>query len=277
MNPWCGASVPLYAVRKHSASSAFGFCAVDTSDAVGIVGFCVRSCRKACAVKSNPRTSHKRPSVAVCFPVDSSYLQRDCRVVDCVGLARYAVRIFLILPVMSVFTGVKATLPRRSKREVVDSAADRNLSVSIPPSETGTSAKCVCRVSNQVWEGAMGFWAAMMSKVVELVGLWWMILQRVCGRVSVEQTVATSVYLRRRAEAGEGKEILKKGIQHMISMNRGVRLQEHLVGFVPRGSCQSVVRSGARGPQIGAAGRRHFEFPWKARPKKLEQEQERVA
>ena len=57
-----------------------------------------------------------------------------------------------MLPFMSDLTGVKATEPRRSKRVVVDSAAERKSRVEMPLSvgSIGTLEKCVLRVSNQV-------------------------------------------------------------------------------------------------------------------------------
>ena len=57
-----------------------------------------------------------------------------------------------MLPVMSDLTGVKATEPSRSKRVVVDSAAERKSRAEMPLSASmGTFEKCVLRVSNHVF------------------------------------------------------------------------------------------------------------------------------
>ena len=86
------------------------------------------------------RVSHKRPSVAVCFFVLSSFTQRDWMVSESRGAASWRSRSFcwglrwsvtisgvvkedglkvewrgtLILPIISFLTGVKATDPSRS-------------------------------------------------------------------------------------------------------------------------------------------------------------------
>ena len=51
----------------------------------GTAALAVRSWRRAWAVKSRPRTSQRRPSVAVWDFVDSSDLTRDCKVVEVWG------------------------------------------------------------------------------------------------------------------------------------------------------------------------------------------------
>ena len=103
-------------------------------------------------MKSNALVSHTSPSVAVCDLEAISDLHSACRVCDVLGEALKRVRIFVMFPVMSDLTGVKATEPRRSKSEVRDSEAERKERVSMLSSELfiGTSDHFVLRLENQV-------------------------------------------------------------------------------------------------------------------------------
>lgn len=58
--------------------------------------------------------SHSSPSLAVCFFVANSFLTRSCSVSLWRGAASCRSRIFLMLPSMSLLTGLNATLPRTS-------------------------------------------------------------------------------------------------------------------------------------------------------------------
>lgn len=86
-------------------------------------------------VKSRPRFSHRRPSVAVCLFSFNSLRTRSWRLSDLRGAASWRSRIFyaghpcqivrvfeelkdmlaLIFPVMSLFTGLKAAEPSTSR------------------------------------------------------------------------------------------------------------------------------------------------------------------
>ena len=69
----------VYALRKEVLSSTVGF---------------AREWDREVEVKSRPRTSHRRPSVAVCFFVLSSLRTRDWRVEESPGEASWRSRTF---------------------------------------------------------------------------------------------------------------------------------------------------------------------------------------
>ena len=83
----------MYAARKDAASS------LDESEQLCLNAWAVKSsplCMadqpsriQSCGAEEMNRTSHNKPSVAVCFLIFNSFRTRDCRYSDSVGAANW--------------------------------------------------------------------------------------------------------------------------------------------------------------------------------------------